>query len=260
MADRFMNQVVMITGAGGGFGRAAAIRFAAEGASLLLSDLDKTALDKSVGQLPPDCRFAAEVVDVTNENQVSSHVENGEKSLGALDVAINNAGIGQRLTDIGTTEEAEFDRIIAVNLKGVFNGMKAQLPGMITRRKGAILNISSAAGLVGAGFMAAYAASKHAVIGLTRSAADEAARHDVRVNALCPSFAPTPLFNDLADALAADRGIDRQSAYNRVTGRIPMRRVAEIDEVVQAMLWLCEPANSFMTGQAVSVDGGLTAV
>ena len=108
--------------------------------------------------------------------------------------------------------------------------------------------------------MAIYAASKHAVVGLTRSAADEAARDGVRVNALCPSFAPTALMEEMADTLVREQGVDRDHSYKRITSRIPMRRLACVDEVVQAMLWILDPKNSFMTGQAIAIDGGLTAV
>jgi len=257
---RFQDQVVMITGAGGGFGRAAAQRFAAEGARLLLSDLHKPALDKTVNRLPDGCRCCAEVFDIKGENEIAHHIEHGEKSLGPLDIAINNAGIGQSLTPLQTTDTNAFDHVMAVNTRGVFLGLKYQLPGMIARKRGTILNIASAAGLVGAGHLAAYAASKHAVVGLTRSAADEVARFGIRINALCPSFAPTALFNEMADEVAERHGTDRDSAYDRVTSRIPMRRVATVDEVVQAMLWACDPDNSFMTGQAIPIDGGLTAV
>ncbi len=257
---RFQDQIVMITGAGGGFGRAAAKRFAVEGAGLLLSDLHKPALDKTVEELPFDTTCRAEVLDITKENSIARHIEHGEKTFGRLDIAINNAGIGQSLTPLQTTETAEFDRVMAVNTRGVFLGLKYQLPGMIARKRGTILNIASAAGLVGAGHLAAYAASKHAVIGLTRSAADEVARYGIRINALCPTFAPTALFNEMADEVAERHGTDRETAYDRVTARIPMRRVATVDEVVQAMLWACDPENSFMTGQAISIDGGLTAV
>lgn len=257
---RFANQVVMITGAAGGFGAAAARRFAAEGARLLLSDLDKPKLTEISDQLRDETRIALDQVDITKETEILSHIEHGQSELGPIDVAINNAGIGQALAPIIHTPEADFDRILAVNAKSVFLCMKYQLPGMIARKRGVVLNIASAAGLVGAGHMAAYAASKHAVVGLTRAAADEVAKHGIRVNALCPSFAPTPLFNDIADQIGARHNLDRPAAYDRVTARIPMRRLATIDEVVQAMLWACEPANSFMTGQAISIDGGLTAV
>lgn len=257
---RFANKVVMITGAAGGFGAAAARRFAAEGAKLLLSDMDKPGLSVIADELNQAENIAAEPIDITIESEITAHIEHGIAKLGPIDIAINNAGIGQALTPLDKTTQADFDRVMAVNAKGVFLGMKHQLPGMIARKRGVILNIASAAGLVGAGHMAAYAASKHAVIGLTRAAADEVAKHGIRVNALCPSFAPTPLFNEIADEFGARHEIDRAAAYGRVAGRIPMRRLATIDEVVQAMLWACEPANSFMTGQAISIDGGLTAV
>ncbi|KMW58130.1 3-oxoacyl-[acyl-carrier protein] reductase [Candidatus Rhodobacter oscarellae] len=257
---RFANKVVMITGAAGGFGAAAARRFAEEGAKLVLSDLDKRGLEAMASKLPTGSQVFRQGVDIKCEKQVMSHIEQSAEMLGDIDIAINNAGIGQSLAPLQATEEAEFDRVMAVNAKGVFLCMKHQLPRMIARRGGTILNLASAAGLVGSGHLAAYAASKHAVIGLTRSAADEVARYGIRVNALCPSFAPTELFNEMADEMAGKHGTDRQGAYDRVTARIPMRRVATVDEVVQAMLWACDPANSFMTGQAISIDGGLTAV
>ena len=258
---RFAGQVVMITGAAGGFGAAAAKRFAAEGAALVLSDLDKPGLQR----LAEECRkmninLVADQVDITSESDVISHIEQSTHEIGAPTICINNAGIGQSLLPIQATDTDQFDRVMAVNAKSVFLCMKHQIPSMIAARSGAILNVASAAGLVGAGHMAAYAASKHAVVGLTKSAADEVARYGVRINAICPSFAPTKLFNDMADEVGVRHGEDRQAAYARTTARIPMRRLATIDEVVQAMLWACEPANSFMTGQAISIDGGLTAI
>lgn len=260
MTGRFAGKVVILTGAAGGFGRAAARRFAAEGAALGLCDLDKAALDNLVDDLGPDVRVASQVVDVAAEGSVTSFFEHVEKVLGPVDIAVNNAGIGQVLTMLHRTDSAEFDRIMAVNARGVFLCMKAEMAAMIARGGGTIVNVASAAGLVGAGQMAAYAASKHAVVGLTRAGADEGARHGVRVNALCPAFAPTPLFDAVADDMASRQGTDRAGAYARITGRIPMRRVAEVEEVVEAMLWLADPANSYMTGQALAVDGGLTAV
>lgn len=259
--ERFAGKVVMITGAAGGFGAEAARRFGAEGAALILSDMDKSglsAISQELSELNIKC--FSEHIDVTYETQISDHIKRSTAEVGALDIAINNAGIGQSLLPITELEADEFDRVLAVNVRGVFLGMKHQLPGMIARGSGAILNIASAAGLVGAGQLSAYAASKHAVIGLTRSAADEVARKGIRVNALCPSFAPTNLFNAMADDIGARRGEGREAAYARIASRVPMRRVAEIGEVVQAMLWACDPGNTFMTGQAIAIDGGLTAV
>ncbi len=258
---RFAGRVAMITGAAGGFGAVAARRFGAEGAALLLSDADGAglaALAEALRETGVDC--LAEAFDITNEASVAAHVERGEAALGPLDIGVNNAGVGQPLAPLPKLSAEDFDRVMAVNARAVFLCMKHQLPGMVARRSGAILNMASAAGLVGAGQLSAYAASKHAVVGLTRSAADEVARKGVRVNALCPSFAPTALFDAMADEIGARHGLARQEAYDRIAARIPMRRVAEIDEVVQAMLWACDPANSFMTGQAIAIDGGLTAI
>lgn len=258
---RFAGRVVLVTGAGSGFGAAAARAFAAQGARLALSDRDGSAVAAVAAMLSA---AGAEVldatVDVTEEAQVAGHVAAVLGRFGHLDVAVNNAGVCHALMPLADTPLAVFERMMAVNARGVFLGLKHQLPPMLARGAGAVLNIASAAGLVGAGGLAAYAASKHAVVGLTRAAADEAARRGVRVNALCPSFADTPLFHGIADPLAAARGTDRADAEARIAGRVPMRRVARTEEVVQAMLWACAPENSFMTGQAIAIDGGLTAV
>ena len=255
---RYQGLTVLITGAAGGFGRKAAELFAAEGAALCLADLDREGVAAVAAGLGGE--VLAEGCDVTDEPQVAALVAAALARFGRLDAAINNAGIGQPFTRLTETDAAAFDRLMSVNARGVFLGMKHQLPPMIEAGSGAILNVASAAGLVGAGMLAAYAASKHAVVGLTRAAADEVARRNVRVNALCPSFASTPLFDEMADELAGARGESREQAYARIAGRVPMRRVASAEEVARAMLWLCAPENSFMTGQAVAVDGGLTAV
>ena len=175
-------------------------------------------------------------------------------------ILINNAGIEGEVKSITEASVEMFDRVMAVNVRGVWLGMKYVIPEMEKRGGGSIVLTSSIMGVAGAPRNAAYAASKHAVVGLTRSAADEVARYGIRVNALCPSFAPTPLMEEMADALADQHGVGREDAYTRVTGRIPMRRLATVQEVVQAMLWAADPANSFMTGQAIAIDGGLTAV
>ena len=255
---RYDGHVVLITGAAGGFGALAARRFAEEGARLALSDRSEAPLRALAEELGGD--VLAEPVDVSDEGSVAGHVAAALDRFGRLDVAINNAGVGQPMGRITDTSVDEFDRIMAVNARSVFLGLKHQLPPMIAARRGAVLNVASAAGLVGAGQLAAYAASKHAVVGLTRAAADEVARFGVRVNALCPSFAATPLFEEMADAMAARHGGTRENAHARIAARVPMRRVAEPREIVQAMLWICHDDNAFMTGQAIALDGGLTAV
>ncbi|MBD1546338.1 SDR family NAD(P)-dependent oxidoreductase [Roseibium aggregatum] len=262
MAERIYNgKTLLITGAASGFGARAAERFAEEGANLILWDKASEALaEKSRSFAETGSKVLTATVDVTSEDQVRGAMAMAKAKFGTLDIAINNAGIGHEMAPLPSIDAATFDRVMAVNAKGVFLCMKHQLPWMKEAGQGAILNVASAAGLVGAGMLSAYAASKHAVIGLTKSAADEVARKNIRVNALCPSFAVTPLFDDMADEVADRHGMDREDAYDRITQRIPMHRVATVDEVVQAMLWICSPENSFMTGQAVSIDGGLTAV
>lgn len=254
MDRRYEGRVVLITGAAGGFGALAARRFAEAGARLALSDV------AGVEALTEELGAFGEAVDVSDEAAVARHVAGTLERYGRLDVAINNAGVGHPMVPITRTSVAEFDRMMAVNARGVFLGLKHQLPPMIEAGRGAILNVASAAGLVGAGHLAAYAASKHAVVGLTRAAADEVARHGIRVNALCPAFAITPLFAEMADAMMARHGASREEAHARIAARIPMRRVARPEEIVQAMLWICHDENAFMTGQAVALDGGLTAV
>ena len=258
---RFVGKVVQITGAASGFGALAARRFAAEGARLALSDIDGAGLAERTEALRAD---GAEVfsapLDVADETAVADHLAALTRRFGGLDVAINNAGLGHPLAPLHKLDTATFDRVMAVNARGVFLGMKYQLPAMLAAGRGAILNVASAAGLVGAGSLSAYAASKHAVVGLTRAAADEVARRGIRVNALCPSFAATPLFDEMADQIATRHGATRDAAYGRISARVPMGRVARPEEVVQAMLWICAEDNSFMTGQAIAIDGGLTAV
>jgi len=247
----------MISGAASGFGRLAAERLAAEGARLSLADVDEAGLADAAARCPG---AIARRVDVAAEDDQRAWAEATVAAFGTIDIALNNAGIIAPLARIAETPVADFDRTMAVNARGVFLGLKHQLPVMAAAGGGAVLNTASAAGLLGAGMMAAYTASKHAVIGLTRAAADEYARHNVRVNAICPSFAITPMFEGMAGAMATGRGLSAEDAAARFTARVPMRRTASAEEVVHIMLSLVDPANTFMTGQAVAVDGGLSAI
>lgn len=251
----------MITGAAGGFGAEAARQFAENGAKLVLSDVSKDRLEGLTSSLSASgATVLAEIVDVTKEEQVKHHVDACLAEFGQLDVAINNAGMAHEMAPIRAIDVETFDQIMAVNVRSVFLGMKYQLSPMVEKASGSILNISSAAGLVGARHLSAYAASKHAVIGLTKTAADEVAKKGVRVNALCPAFADTPLFSDMAERYGERLGLNQNEAYSQISSRIPMQRVATAREIAQAMLWICDPDNSFMTGQAIPVDGGLTAI
>jgi NAD(P)-dependent dehydrogenase (short-subunit alcohol dehydrogenase family) len=258
---RFKDLSVLITGAAGGLGRLAAHRFAAEGAKLTLSDISEVELAETVqGVRALGGEATAIVGDVSDERHAQAYVALAVSTYGRLDIAVNNAGIGGGMAMIPDITAESFDRIMAVNARGVFLGMKYEIPEIAKAGGGAILNVASAAGVVGAGHLAAYAASKHAVIGLTRAGADESARLNIRINAICPSFAATPMVAAMADTMMSQRHISREEALKRIARRVPLGRIAEPEEVVQAMLWIVSPENSFMTGQAVSIDGGLTAV
>lgn len=255
---RFAGQVVAITGAAGGLGSAMARAFAAEGAQLALSDIDTRAVEALAARIGPE--GLARGVDVRDWAAQAAFVKMALDRFGRLDVAINNAGIAHALAPMHHIPEDAFDKVMAVNVRGVFLGMKAQLPVMIGAGDGVILNVASAAGLVGAGQMAAYAASKHAVVGLTRSAADEVARHGVRVNALCPAFFDTSMLGAMTQEVTARTGLPPEQAQSRIAARIPMRRAASVAEIVPTILWACDKSNTFLTGQAIALDGGLTAV
>jgi len=247
----FAGQVVLITGAGSGFGRLAAAAFARAGALLALGDLTLDALHETVrtADIAPE-RVLAMRCDVSVNAEVQQFVAATVQRFGRLDVAINNAGIGHPLARLEDCDEATFDRNLAVNLKGVFLCMRAELPQMVRQGGGVILNVSSVAGVTGAPMLGPYAAAKHGVIGLTKTAALEYARRSVRVNALCPGYTRTPIL----DALSS-----RPSTLDNMAAAIPMQRLGQPEEIVQAMLWACARENSFLTGQAIVLDGGLTA-
>ena len=194
--------------------------------------------------------------DVREEATHRKLVAHAIDTYGRLDVAINNAGIAHSFTKLTDTDDAVMQQMLAVNVMGVFLAMKYQLPVMERQNSGAILNVSSVAGVVGAPLLAAYSAAKHGVIGLTKSAAGEHARKGIRINAICPAFAETHLLTGMLDQM---RG-GAEAATQRIVSNMPMRRFARPEEIVQAMLWICSRENSFMTGHALVLDGGLSAV
>jgi NAD(P)-dependent dehydrogenase (short-subunit alcohol dehydrogenase family) len=249
----FSNKVVSITGAGSGFGRLAASRFSAAGARLVLSDIDGAALQAVADELGADGgSVLTSVCDVVDESQVATMFERAEQEFGGVDIAINNAGIIHDLVRTAEISEEVFDRNIAVNLKGTFLCMRHELRQMTKKGAGKIINMASASGLIGSPFLSVYAAAKHGVVGLTRSAAVEYGRKGIQINALCPAFSSTPML----DAVVETRG---EKVLDGIVGAIPMQRLAEPEEIVAAILWLSSDDNSFMNGAAVSVDGGLVA-
>ena len=257
MARRFQDLTVLITGAAGGFGRSAAALFAGEGARLVLSDANEERLEAVADGL--NVEVATLAGSVAEPEHCRETVELALERFGRLDVAINNAGIAHTPARTADLDLAEAFACVEIDLMGVIYGMKYQLAAMNGafeehRRGASILNVASLAGLVGAPMSTAYSAAKHGVVGATKTAALEYARRNIRVNALCPSFARTAMVEDvlLADGDPAGEG-------HLVRG-IPMRRMAEVEEVTRQMLWLCDPTNTFMTGQAVAVDGGTSAM
>ncbi|WP_417415795.1 SDR family NAD(P)-dependent oxidoreductase [Hoeflea sp.] len=257
MAD-FAGQVVILTGATGGFGQAAARYFAKAGARLVISDLASARLDALAKELGD--QTVAVSGDISDPELSEQLVEKALSEFGRLDIAINNAGIVHDMMPLPRTPVDVARKIIDVDLMGVFYAMRAQLPALEKRFResgetGAIVNVASVAGVVAAPMLAVYSAAKHGVVGLTKSAAIEYARRGVRVNALCPSFARTPMATDFLDKA----GKDRDAAEAAMVQAIPMRRLAEVDEVIAGLIYLADPASSFVTGQTLQVDGGLSA-
>jgi NAD(P)-dependent dehydrogenase (short-subunit alcohol dehydrogenase family) len=247
----FSDKVISITGAGSGFGRLAAEKFAAAGARLVLSDINPEALQEAAAGLGADAVLSSPC-DVSDANQVAALFDRAQEQFGGVDIAVNNAGIIHELVRAGDISDEDFDRNIAVNLKGTFLCMRHELRQMLEKGTGKIINMASASGLVGSPFLSVYAAAKHGVVGLTRSAAVEYGRKGIQVNALCPAFSSTPML----EAVVESRG---EGVLGGIVGAIPMQRLAEPEEVVNALLWLSSDENSFMNGAAVSVDGGLVA-
>ncbi len=253
MDQSFSGKSVLITGAGGGIGRAAALAFAAAGARLALADIDQAAGEETAMLARAAGGTALFVcADVTRAAQVEGLVNATVTAYGRLDCAFNNAGIEIEHMRLTECAESTFDRIMAVNVKGVWLCLKYELAQMAMQGGGAIVNTASVAGLKAAPKMAAYAASKHAVLGLTKTAAVEFAKKKVRVNAVCPGVIRTAMYQR---ALEADPAI-----APRVEAMHPLGRIGEADEVAAAVLWLCSDAASFVTGHAHAVDGGFGVI
>ena len=250
---RFDYKVVLVTGGGGGIGRASALAFARSGAHVAVTDRDATAGNETVRQvraLGVQAEFI--LADVTKAAQVQAMVTQVVSRFGRLDCAFNNAGIEEEHMRLADCEEETFDRVMAVNVKGVWLCMKYQLAHMVQSGGGSIVNTASVAGLVGAPKMAAYSGSKHAVIGLTKSAAVEYARKKIRVNAVCPGVIKTEMFERIL-MLDPKGGTAIAQAH-------PVGRLGETEEVAAVVVWLSSDEASFVTGIAHTVDGGLTSI
>ncbi len=245
----FEGQVALVTGASSGMGLAAARAFAEQGASVALADINEDALRAATDDLTAAGHHVLGVVcDVSDEDQVAALVERTVATFGRLDTAFNNAGIMIPPSDAADEPADNFDQVNAINLRGVWACMKHELRQMREQGSGAIVNCSSLGGLVGLPGRASYHASKHGVLGLTKSAALEYAPRGIRINAVCPGTIDTPM---VADMLANDMA---EAIRNQ-----PIGRLGTADEIAAAVLWLCSPGASFVIGVALPVDGGYTA-
>lgn len=246
-------RVAVITGAAAGIGRAAALAFAADGVRVVVADIDEAA-GQHVAELVREAGGEAMFIrcDVTRDDDVQALVAATVDAYGRLDFAFNNAGIEIEQSKLADGDEAVFDSIMDVNVKGVWRCMKHQIPVMLAQGGGSIVNTASIAGLGAAPKMSIYSASKHAVIGLTKSAAVEYAKKGVRVNAICPAVIDTEMFRRAAES------DPRKAEY--AAAMHPVGRLGQPEEIAAAVLYLCSPAAAFTTGIALPVDGGATAV
>lgn len=243
---RFTEKVVFVTGAASGIGRAAALAFAAEGARVAIADRSKATLEDSRAEIEA---AGGEVLaircDVSLPEEVEAAIARTVERFGRLDCAFNNAGVENRATPVHEIELDEWDRILGINLRGTFLCMKYELAQMVRQGGGVVVNTSSGAGIRGVAGGAAYAASKHAIIGLTRSAALDYARKNIRVNAILPGNIETPMMDRFT-------GGDVQKAIDLE----PVGRLGKPEEIAEAVLWMCSDLGGFVTGAATVIDGG----
>ena len=254
----FTGKVALITGGANGIGRATAHAFARAGAKLVLVDRDQAAGEGAAGairQQGGEARFVA--ADVTKSADVQGYVKAALDAYGRIDCFFNNAGIEGKVAHTAECDEAMFDQVIAINIKGVFLGLRHVLPVMIKQGSGAVVNTASVAGLTGTPGMPAYVASKHAVLGLTKTASGEVARNGVRVNAVCPGPVETRMIKSLASMLNAD---DPSAVEQRYQASMPTGRYTQPDEIANMVLYLCSDLAANITGGQFVVDGGRTAV
>jgi NAD(P)-dependent dehydrogenase (short-subunit alcohol dehydrogenase family) len=248
----FEHQVALVTGAASGLGLATAKAFAAAGAAVVLADIDEAGIRSAADELNAHGFTALAIrCDVTDDDQVAAMVEQTVAAFGRLDAAYNNAGIQDVLANVTDAPRDVFDRVMAVNLSGVWSCMKYELRQMRAQGSGAIVNCSSIGGIVGSAGRATYHASKYGVIGLTTSAALEYAAEGIRVNAICPGMFDTPMSDRMKAA-------GQTEALNAMLQQVPIARLGRSDEIADAVLWLCSSKASFVVGHALVVDGGYT--
>ncbi len=242
-------KVALVTGGSSGIGRATALLLAFEGARVVVSDVNVAGGQETLQLIQRQGGGGMFTrADVAKAADVEALLTLTMDTYGRLDGAVNNAGVGGTMTPTDRHTEEEWDLVLNINLKGVFLCMKYELPAMLKTGGGSIVNIASAAGLIGFRHASAYAASKHGVVGLTRSAALEYAKKNIRVNAVCPGFTHTPMVEAMEEA--------NPKMTEATINSVPMRRLGTPEEIAQSVLWLCSDASSFVTGHALAIDGG----
>ncbi|MBM0744596.1 SDR family oxidoreductase [Phormidium sp. CLA17] len=248
--QNFTGKVAFVTGAANGIGRATALAFAREGANVVVADISEQGNQETAHMIEDLGRRAIAVkCDVTRTEDVKAALDKTIETFGRLDFAFNNAGVEQKIAATAELDEAEWDRIVNINLRGVFLCLKHEIPLMQKLGGGAIVNTSSGAGVKGFKGQAAYVAAKHGVVGLTKAAALDYAAQNIR-NAVCPGIIDTPMMDRFSGGTSEGR--------ERVISQEPIGRMGQPEEIANAVVWLCSDASSFAVGHALVIDGGQT--
>lgn len=253
---RLQDRIAIITGGSGGIGRATARLFLDEGASVVLTDIDQAALDEAAGELDAGERLLTVQADVSREDDVTRYVQAAIERFDRIDVFFNNAGIEGKVTPLEQQEVAMFDQVMAINVRGAYLGLRSVLPHMYRAGAGSVINMSSVAGLRGSAGVLPYVTSKHAVTGMTKVAAIEAARHNVRVNSVHPSPVNTRMMRSLEAGFDPD---DAAAAKAGMEQAIPLGRYGESVDIARLVLFLASDESSFITGAQYRIDGGMGA-
>jgi NAD(P)-dependent dehydrogenase (short-subunit alcohol dehydrogenase family) len=249
----FTGKVALVTGAASGMGLAAAQAFAEAGAAVALADFREQVVKEEAQKLAAAGHKAISIrCDVSDDPQVEQMVERIVSEFGRLDAAFNNAGVMARVAPTVESTREDWDRVIGINLRGVWSSMKYELRQMQRQGNGAIVNNASVGALTGNPGIGSYIASKHGVVGLTRTAALEYVQHGIRVNAVNPGLIDTRIARDVVAG--------NEEAYNEIAKHVPIRRAGRPQEIASTVLWLCSPGASYVVGHALTVDGGMTVV